>query len=249
MWSIEKGDLEISKKLLAAGVPVNAPDGNGETALTYAVRKQDAKLVQALLEKNADVKPRGKKGLSALMVACATGNLDIVKLLLDKDAPVNETSTEGATPLMLAAANGKADVARELIARKADVNLVAGEGEVTALTLAREKGHAEIVRMLKDAGAKELPPRATEKPIDYAKTTKSQWKERLRQLRYSPDSTPRRVPTEQQFKAIFGEPVRTQTVDLTAYWYFRCVDGTIQLKLVDPSQTRPQLVLDSVNDF
>ena len=58
------------------------------------------------------------------------------------------------TVLMEAAGSGRTDIVQLLLAKGADVNAKNNYGE-TALFWAKKMGHKEIVRILKEAGAKE----------------------------------------------------------------------------------------------
>ena len=115
------------------------------------------------------------------MAAALMGERDAVKLLIDKGADVNAQDTMGWTALILAADKGNLEIVRLLIEKGADVNaqentcldrlsaflvsiartlkdgdpshLVRGPGR-TALEIAQENGHKEIVEYLKVHGAK-----------------------------------------------------------------------------------------------
>ena len=92
-----------------------------------------------------------------LMLAASNGSLPTVRVLLDYGADVNtEVNEWSVTPLMCAVKGGNPAVVQLLIARGANLNDVDGS-EDTPLTLARTHHHPEIVRILKSAGAKELP--------------------------------------------------------------------------------------------
>jgi ankyrin repeat protein len=75
----------------------------------------------------------------------------MVRLLLEKGAPVDTGRNDGWTALMLAAEKGKADAVKALIAKGADVNVKINF--MTPLKLAYR--YPEVVRILKEAGAKE----------------------------------------------------------------------------------------------
>ena len=70
------------------------------------------------------------------------------------DAGANPNAVEDTllTPLMFAAMNGRADVVRVLLRRGGQIN-ARDETGMTARDLAREAGHEEIIRLLKEAGA------------------------------------------------------------------------------------------------
>jgi hypothetical protein len=67
--------------------------------------------------------------------------------------PNYRTSGAGTTDLMLEAAYGRTDTVQALLEQGADVNAKDNYG-ITALIFAEGMGHAEIIRMLKKAGAK-----------------------------------------------------------------------------------------------
>ena len=90
-----------------------------------------------------------------LMVAVKEGNSDVVKALLSAgDVNVNVTDEGGNTPLIEAARFGHDDIARALIARGASLEKKNLRGD-TALSLAVTNGHDEVVKVLKEAGAKQ----------------------------------------------------------------------------------------------
>jgi len=77
----------------------------------------------------------------------------MVELLIAKGADINAGEGEW-TALHGAADQGRRDIAELLIAKGADVNAKESDGK-TALSLAKEKGHDEIVELLRKHGAKE----------------------------------------------------------------------------------------------
>src|ERR1700749_1305396 len=54
----ERGDLAALRKAIAAGADVNAPQGDGMTALHWAAERGDAALTTTLLAAHADVKAK-----------------------------------------------------------------------------------------------------------------------------------------------------------------------------------------------
>jgi hypothetical protein len=102
------------------------------------------------------------RGIPALAVVATTCiNTEPVKALIAAGADVNARDNNDWTTLMWAAMSGKTEATKALIAAGADVNAgvdVKGKeksGRVTALMFARQHGHAEVVRILQQAGATE----------------------------------------------------------------------------------------------
>lgn len=156
-----------------------------------AARKGDAAAVKALLDKGVDVNTKFRYDATALSYAADRGHLEVVKLLLERKAGVNVKDTfYGATPLIWAAQKGHAEVVRALLEHGAEgkedalmIGASAGQlalvkvvldqiGELRAETLsnayaAAERGkHAEIVALLKTAGA--VPPPKADFQVDEA---------------------------------------------------------------------------------
>jgi len=115
-----------------------------------------------------------------LYFAAAAGQWDLVLGALPYTREVNVADRADVTPLMFAADDGRLDAVRALLAAGANVNArsvrswppfsdmnlgaaIAGHspspprlaGGLTALGAARKKGHAEIARILAEAGSRE----------------------------------------------------------------------------------------------
>jgi hypothetical protein len=87
--------------------------------------------------------------------AAAHGRTAQLERLIASGASINfEVDNFNQTPLMGAAWGGHGDTVVALLHHHADVNHKNRKGE-TALQLAKEQGHPDIVRLLKAAGAKE----------------------------------------------------------------------------------------------
>ena len=105
--AVLQDDMEITKKLLVAGVSPDAmaPGSSGLTpVLTIAVTKRNEDLVHMLLERGADVNAQGTNGNTALMCAAFAGQREMVELLLDNKADVNIKNDSQWTALMAACA-------------------------------------------------------------------------------------------------------------------------------------------------
>ena len=90
-----------------------------------------------------------------LMNAVLRGDSREVKTLLAKRAFVNaKDEYSGRTPLIMATVNGHIEIVRTLLDRGADVSVKDADGW-TAVMFAQEYRHAEIEKLLREAGAEE----------------------------------------------------------------------------------------------
>jgi ankyrin repeat protein len=151
--AVRQKDKAAVRALLQKRVDVNAPQGDGATALHYAVYEDDAELVDMLLAAGANVNTANDLGITPLYLASASGNAAIVTKLLAKGADVNRASENGITPLMEAARSGNVAVVRALITRGAEVNANERVRRQTALMWAVTRHHHEVVKTLLEAHA------------------------------------------------------------------------------------------------
>ena len=152
-----KGHAEIVKLLLESKADVNAANIYSATALILASHNGHTEIVKTLLEAKADVNAAHANGRTALSQAASIGNTEIAKLLLEAGADVDAKSRVGMTALWQAAEKGHAETVKALLEAKADVNAKAHlDGKDYApLSIAKMMGRAEIVKLLKEYGAKD----------------------------------------------------------------------------------------------
>lgn len=157
--AVQKNDIRRSQELLTAGADPNVTNIVGRPLLVEAAKHGYHGIVRALLGKGAYPNARCEYGSTALLEAATEGHIETVKALLtggaDVNAPVERGGMKGTTPMMLAAFYGKADVVKALLEKGADVNAKTEMEGLTALYFARESKHQDIVRLLKETGAKE----------------------------------------------------------------------------------------------
>ena len=151
--AVKQHDLAVVGALLQQHVDVNAPDGDGATALHWAVYGDDAQLVDLLIAAGAKADVANDLAITPLHLASVNGNVAIVKRLLDKGANPNAASETGVTPLMESARSGSVDVVRALLARGANVNVKERDREQTPLMWAVARQHPGVVKVLVDHGA------------------------------------------------------------------------------------------------
>ena len=118
------GNMEVTKRLLNCGANPNRLDSNGSTPLFYAA---------------------------------ANGNLEIIRELLAFEADINKINKNGKSALCMACSEDQTEVVKEMILAGAEVVLSSSERDHVELThpicCAAFAGHANIVRILADAGA------------------------------------------------------------------------------------------------
>lgn len=150
--SVENGNFEIARTLLAAGANVRARNGRQRTALMYLGEKATPALVRELLAAGAKVNEHDESGETVLMNAAAASSVAVVRVLTEAGAKIGAKDDDEKTALMFAVRNEDTQVAKLLIDMGVDVNARDNNGE-TALIAAAEDGAAATVRALIEAGA------------------------------------------------------------------------------------------------
>jgi ankyrin repeat domain-containing protein 17 len=139
----DKGMLEVVWILLKAkALPT-------EEAIWETSRAGHVQILEALLEAVSDSNERRSFATSSLMTASNYGHLKVVQALIGAGAEVDcHQDRSNETPLMVASSLGDLQVAQELLHAGADRSLKNKNGQ-TALDLAREHGHLEVVDLLR----------------------------------------------------------------------------------------------------
>jgi ankyrin repeat protein/N-acetylneuraminic acid mutarotase len=149
--------------LLAKGADTNAEDGEGQTALSYAVQSRYQAGLQVLLAAHAN--PNAGRISLPLATAAYQGEMAALKLLLAHGADPNTNSQVRAnvatrsgiyglgyqfTPLFLAVSQRHAEAAKELLRCKADPN---GPGVAGNPLLYEALADAPTLKVLLEGGA------------------------------------------------------------------------------------------------
>ncbi|GAQ10062.1 hypothetical protein ALT_7383 [Aspergillus lentulus] len=114
-----KGDKDVVQLLLDWGVDINAPGGNGLTALACAADKGREEILEILLDHGADVNANGECS-TALQHAASKGHEKMVQILLDRGANVNLRGGDLDTAVKEASSNGHEGIVRLLLDRGAE---------------------------------------------------------------------------------------------------------------------------------
>jgi ankyrin repeat protein len=142
--------LEVAKLLLASRAS-NLVDRQGRSALHAASVKGNSDLVKLLLENNFDINLQDNHGDTPVFIAACRGADDIVQQLVQSGADVSLKNSAGWSPLH--AAFGYKVITEYLIScKEVDINDKENTGR-TALMIAAQNNHPDVVEFLVNAGA------------------------------------------------------------------------------------------------
>ncbi len=150
--AVRIGDRQAVRSLLGERVDVNAAQGDGATALAWAVHRDDPPMAELLINAGGNVNAANDYGVTPLSLACTNRNSALVAILLDAGANPNAALSTGETPLMTCAKTGSVDAVTSLLAHRPDVNAENRRGQ-TALMWAAANKRPEIARLLIERGA------------------------------------------------------------------------------------------------
>jgi len=136
------------REMCAADADMESETSKGNTALILACHHGHEECARSMIEAGALVNHRTDyRGWTALMSAAASGNENCTSVLLDARAHVDIMSDERATALMLSCQNGYTSIALLLLNAGAKLHARTVRGD-TALSLARDRQHMELVELL-----------------------------------------------------------------------------------------------------
>lgn len=150
-----QGHREVVELLLRRGADTDVRDAEGRPLLYLLILEGCLDLATLLIEKGGvPLESRDAEGRTALHVAAWQGDLDGIELLLRHGADPNALDSEGRPALHSVAWRGHLDAGRLLLrARGIKVDLACKKQGATALSIAAQEGHTEIVTMLLENGA------------------------------------------------------------------------------------------------
>ena len=146
--AVKQRDAAAVETLIRSRVDVDATEGDGTTALHWAVQADDVQIATALIKGGAKVTQTNRLGVTPLMLATTNGSVHLIDALLKAGASPNEASPEGETVLMTAARTGNAQAVGVLLEAGANVNARESWRGETALMWAAAEDHAEVVKVL-----------------------------------------------------------------------------------------------------
>ncbi len=151
--AVRDRDGAAVRRLIREQVDVNAPLGDGSTALHWAAHREDLDSLTLLIDASAQVNAADDYGVTPLWLASTAGSVSIVERLLRAGADPAITLPTGETALMTAARTGRPGVVRLLLEHGSPVNATETVRGQTALMWAAAEGHAEAAQVLIAHGA------------------------------------------------------------------------------------------------
>jgi uncharacterized protein len=152
--AVSEGDVESVRRLVSQpGIDVNAPQGDGATALHWAAHRDNLPMAELLIRAGARANVANDLGSTPLHLACTNRSGAMVERLLAAGANSNAALVNGETVLMTCARTGAAAAVKALLAHGADVQAKEREHHQTALMWAAAQRHPDVVRLLIDAHA------------------------------------------------------------------------------------------------
>jgi len=151
--AIKQKNPEIIK-LVARRAKCGLKNNDGWSPLYLAIENNDLYLMRHLVEHGADVN-RFNNGLTPLSRAAELNDIKAIAFLIRNGASVSQANETGEIPLYLAVKNGF-DTASGILLTKSedaysDANWQTSIGE-TLVNIAAANGHAQVVKMLVEAG-------------------------------------------------------------------------------------------------
>ncbi len=144
------GHKNIIEILLDSGANIHAYDAKKATPLHSAASGGYSDITRLLLDRGAVIDEKDEHGWTPFHKAARNGHVSVVRELLESGADINAQGPKGRTALHTAAFDNKEDIVSLLLAAdETAINVWAKKNRGrTALDLAKEKGHSEVIALL-----------------------------------------------------------------------------------------------------
>src|ERR671912_945937 len=151
--AVRSKDAATVRVLIKQRVDVNAPLGDGATALHWAAHVDDVVIADLLIRAGARAAVANDNGFTPLHLACTNRSGAMVERLLTAGADANAASINGETVLMTCARGGEPRAVKALLVKGARVNVREKAHGQTALMWAAAQRHPDVTELLIEAGA------------------------------------------------------------------------------------------------
>ncbi|TGO08253.1 hypothetical protein BTUL_0219g00220 [Botrytis tulipae] len=149
------GHLGVCQLLLNMGSDIHAESMNG-TALHGAAEWGHVEILHLLLAHGARIDDDCKLWGTALQMAARQGRLNSFNFLLSRGADIHHIGGCHHNVLQASAHGGNLKIIEQCLDSGINVNIRGGGGVETPLLAAAQQGHAEVVKLLLERGAKDL---------------------------------------------------------------------------------------------
>jgi len=151
--AVRSKDVAAVRTLLRQRINVNAPQGDGATALHWAAHLNDVTIADLLIRAGARASVANENGFTPLHLACTNRSAAMVERLLSAGADANAASLNGETVLMTCARAGEPKSVKALLVKGARINVTEKAHDQTPLMWAAAQRHPEVTELLVEAGA------------------------------------------------------------------------------------------------
>lgn len=152
-----RGDLAAVERAVAARVPLDRKDGQGQTALLLAVAGGHTRVAKALIEAGADINAVAANMDTPWLLAGASGHAEILKLMIGRGPNLALRNRFGGNALIPACERGHVEAAGVLLTTKIDVDHVNNLGWTCLLEIVvlgnGSARHVQVTRLVLEAGA------------------------------------------------------------------------------------------------
>ena len=151
----QRNRVDVARFLIQEGADVNAKDLIQDTPFLYAGAEGRTEILKMILGAGPNLKDTNRFGGTALIPAAHRGHVEAVKLLLATKIDKDHVNNLGWTALMEAVVLGDGgaahtEIVRLLVAAGANTG-IPDRDRITPLEHAKQRGYAEMVRILSAA--------------------------------------------------------------------------------------------------
>lgn len=172
--AVQENNIDAVTKALKNGENVNATDSHKRSLLLIATNNKNVEIAKLLVKYGADVNQQADNLDSPFLYAGASGQTELLKLFLANGARFDIFNRYNGSALIPACERGHIETVRLLANTKGfpvnHVNRLGWTGLMEAIVLGDgTKKYQEIVKILKDAGAKmDIPDHDGVTPLQHA---------------------------------------------------------------------------------